>query len=279
MKDAVGSKLPVYVDGKVALHALVDADDFKKLSQFEWTWDDKAKACFRSSTQQGKTLRIALHREVMQCKKGDGKTLVFKSDDRLDCRKANLDFGFQRNLKLHKPGKFFPRKASNFIGFVKKNHLQSRVDNLLDIAEVTTYNTREIVFTIDEELDESKSATHHSFQAYLQTFMDDEFGYKGKLAVVVRKAPPVEPSKVVPVPVPAMLSAYTAATKPAAVPVALTPELTPAMNFLAKLKVSFGLPQESSFEFVNFGVREGDDVHVFQYSKKKIGMNLDPQTT
>ena len=222
MKDApVAAKIPVLDGETVKFHALVDQVDFKRLSQHEWYWDEKNELTYRNVHKDGKTVRSALHREVMGLKKGDGKVLIFKSEDRLDCRRSNLEFGPSRDLAAHHPDKWFPRKRENFVSYIKKNHPKSPIANLLEVAELDTYNMREVRFTVEEDLDskdDSKKSSGFSLQSELASFMQNEFGYKGKVAVVRVKAKKADLPKTPEKPAPEVkpvLDNFVQATKPA----------------------------------------------------------------
>jgi hypothetical protein len=73
--------LPLGKSGRVAL---VDADDYLRLSQFDW---QLGRYVFRRYVIDGKQRQIALQREVL---KRPQDRIRFINGDPLDCRKENL---------------------------------------------------------------------------------------------------------------------------------------------------------------------------------------------
>lgn len=80
-------KLRLYGRVGVVGYALVDDDDFKRLSRHRWNLTKGGYAYRRKS---GTREMRYLHRVVMGLKKGDGLQVDHMNRDRLDCRKCNL---------------------------------------------------------------------------------------------------------------------------------------------------------------------------------------------
>jgi len=276
VKEDSETKLNVYVGphskhgDEIYDYVQVDPEDYNRLKQYRWMRDEKAGTAYRVLKYEGVPRRVQVARDVMKCEVGDGNVVIFKNKDKLDCRKENLAFGASRDLKTRRPGKWFPRKVENFISFVAKNHPGSKIANFLEEATITTYNQSEIVFKIEEDDNSDQpSAAHHSFQTYLKEFMAEEFEYKGKINVVVKRLPSVVQTPAV-TKKPEPVFKEQATTTPAIRSSVAVP-LPDSMSFLGKLKTSLGLNPNSNFDFVSFGVQEGEEIHIFQYSKRKAG--------
>ena len=88
--------------------AIVDADDYEFLSQWKWhaAWSKETQSYYAEAWDYslGKT-RVAMHRVVMGCVKGDGKQVDHIHGNTLDNRRSELRFTDhaknQMNRKLH----------------------------------------------------------------------------------------------------------------------------------------------------------------------------------
>ncbi len=96
------------------LVALVDAEDFARISRF--TWGLRKDGYVQGGTaRDGKNLRFLLHRYVMFGFPVVGPMLDHVNRNRLDCRKANLRIctPSQNQANSHRR---FPKKTSRFRG-------------------------------------------------------------------------------------------------------------------------------------------------------------------
>ena len=69
--------------------ALLDNHDYDKLSKYNWGLGPR-KYIQRTKTENGKQTSVVIHREIMGCIKGDGKTVDHVNRNRLDNRRVNL---------------------------------------------------------------------------------------------------------------------------------------------------------------------------------------------
>lgn len=74
--------------------AIVDVEDFAWLSQWNWCayLNTKTKSFYASRSVHGgrQTTTLAMHREILKLKRGDGQKTDHKNHDTLDNRKQNL---------------------------------------------------------------------------------------------------------------------------------------------------------------------------------------------
>jgi len=119
----------MFVENKVAqiqlshgLVALVDDDDYERLSGFDWIAVKQpagfiAVRTYMNEAGQGRSINLS--REVMRAT--DGETIKYLSDDRLDNRKSNLivrnnSIPDPRTLPRLRKEKYDPKRKSVFIG-------------------------------------------------------------------------------------------------------------------------------------------------------------------
>lgn len=76
------------------LFALVDDEDYHRLSIFSWTAYRIGNQyyAYRVFYLDDKKSKMALHREIMECKNGDGKIIDHKDGNALNNQKYNLRF-------------------------------------------------------------------------------------------------------------------------------------------------------------------------------------------
>lgn len=75
--------------------ALVDDDDFEYLTQWSWCMVNTGYAA-RKFKKDGKWNTILMHREIMNCSKGDGRIVDHRDRNKLNCQKDNLRFSTSR---------------------------------------------------------------------------------------------------------------------------------------------------------------------------------------
>lgn len=88
--------------------ALVDHEDYERLKGYNYIIDKTMPEPFRELSQDGKRLRIALKRDVMQIVYGDPQRVCYvNKNNTLDCRKSNLKTKESEDkvVKLEKKGK------------------------------------------------------------------------------------------------------------------------------------------------------------------------------
>ncbi len=82
--------------GSVVAYALVDADDYARVSQCAWYWWPKKRSSsgyavrWESPKTGTRPLLILLHREILGLPRGDARTADHINRNGLDCRKDNL---------------------------------------------------------------------------------------------------------------------------------------------------------------------------------------------
>lgn len=263
-KDA---KLPVYAGrtGNPHTTATVDQEDFARLSKHRWIYDERQNAAYRDAKVGGKLIRTLLHREVLGCKNGDGKQVSAKDDDKLNCRKSNL---FVSSVKEYKfaPKRWY-RRPQHLIDYIHKNFPKSPEANFLDIAQIEdeTYCIKKIVFLVPHD----EPPTTLKMQDHMQTFFEKEdvLGFKGEVHVIRRKAEAVEPAVVNEKPVPMPAAAAPVIPITGGNPLAFIPG--DASSFLSSVGRALGLGRETSFDYINFGVRGKDEVHAFSYERRR----------
>lgn len=75
-------------DGSIRAHALVDPEDYWKLTERRWSYD--ASTGYAVSNEPGKYRNVRMHREIMGLVPGDGLEVDHANGDKLDYRRQNL---------------------------------------------------------------------------------------------------------------------------------------------------------------------------------------------
>lgn len=90
-QQTIKLKLQAFHSGQY-YDVLVDADDYKKLKQYDWKlWKMNGGLYAKAITKRdGKQRIIAMHREILGLERGDGLYGDHINGDTLDNRKANL---------------------------------------------------------------------------------------------------------------------------------------------------------------------------------------------
>lgn len=92
---------------------LVDDEDFEWLNQWKWYVGSSGYAV-RKFTINGVEECVLLHRQIMNCSKGDGKIIDHKDRNKLNCQRENLRFStHQDNARNVKSSK---NSSSNYLG-------------------------------------------------------------------------------------------------------------------------------------------------------------------
>lgn len=84
------AELPIYRGGEIVAHALVDGEDWLRLSQWRWQWNPRHRTIRRMRYADGKVVNVLLHREIVGAATGDGTTVRRDKKNGFDYRKANL---------------------------------------------------------------------------------------------------------------------------------------------------------------------------------------------
>jgi hypothetical protein len=83
-------ELPIYRGGEVVAHALLDGEDWFRLSRWRWQWNPRHGTIRRVAYVGGRQTNVVLSREVVGAAPGDGTTVRHANGNRLDNRRANL---------------------------------------------------------------------------------------------------------------------------------------------------------------------------------------------
>jgi hypothetical protein len=118
MKTNETRKLPL-TQGKVAI---VDADDYNRVSQFHWCafLDNGKWRIARCSQNKGKRETVYLHRTILNA--NQGIEVIHNNHNAFDFRKANLGIS-SRSLLLQR-GRVRKNKSSRFKGVSLNKKLQ-----------------------------------------------------------------------------------------------------------------------------------------------------------
>jgi HNH endonuclease len=84
------AELPVYRGGKVVTTALVDGDDWLRLSRWRWQWNPRFRTIGRTKNVAGDKIRVLLPREIVGSVPGAGTTVRHRNGNTLDNRRSNL---------------------------------------------------------------------------------------------------------------------------------------------------------------------------------------------
>lgn len=84
-------ELPIYHHGEVVATAILDEEDWLRLSRWHWFLNAKTGTARRVGRgPRGKTTNLQLHREVVGARPLDGTTVQRINGDKWDLRRANL---------------------------------------------------------------------------------------------------------------------------------------------------------------------------------------------
>lgn len=118
--------------------ALVDAEDYAFLSQWQWWCNPKGYA-IRSRSAGGKNVKIYMHREVMKAERGQEVDHI--NGDKADNRKANLRFC------THLQNCYNRTKIKNKLGYLgvfpNGNGFTANITLGKRIVRLGTYRTKE----------------------------------------------------------------------------------------------------------------------------------------
>ena len=178
-------KLPLYLKGGVAAEAFVDADMFPALNVHRWRYNPERRSGYVELKDAGAIAHHYLGREVLGMRPRDGRQVVFKDGNHLNCVRTNLSEGVVRNLSSFKrgtSGKCFPLKPANFLGYYKKHH--PHLFETLQAALVTKFSKKQVALSFEKDTDEAVRASHHTFRTKLLSLMQLELGFSGELHIV-----------------------------------------------------------------------------------------------
>ena len=87
--------IPLSKEGKNRnkFFAIVDDEDFDQLNLFNWfAYKSKNDNTYYARRNDEQKNTIALHRQIMNCTKGDGKMIDHQDGNGLNCQKGNMRF-------------------------------------------------------------------------------------------------------------------------------------------------------------------------------------------
>jgi intein/homing endonuclease len=79
-----GMEIPIYKAHGIDCYAIVDAEDFERMSQFRWNLTQNGYV--RESRHDGQTM----HRMILGLTVGDGKEVDHRNRNKLDNRRSNI---------------------------------------------------------------------------------------------------------------------------------------------------------------------------------------------